>query len=351
MKILLVEWQEVPSLWDAVRYEVDQRGELGQFILTGSSTPTQKGILHSGAGRIGSIRMRPMSLYESGESSGVVSLQAICRKDFTNHLVEESKIEDLAHFIIRGGWPGSLSVAREDAYQVPREYLHQVINHDIYRLEGVNRDTNKMEALLRSLARNESTTASIQTLIRDISFHDGNPINRETVSNYLALFDRLFLIEDQKAFSSNIRSSVPIKQQAKRHFVDPSLPAALLGVTEEALIQDLNTFGFLFESLCERDLLIYAESFGGKLFHYQDYKGNEIDAVISFDDGDWAAFEIKLGAGQIDKAAKHLLAIKKQFAEDGLKGPEVLCVLCGLSHAAYQREDGVYVVPITALRE
>ena len=201
------------------------------------------------------------------------------------------------------------------------------------------------------MARNESTTASIQTLIRDISFHDGNPINRETVSNYLALFDRLFLIEDQKAFSSNIRSSVPIKQQAKRHFVDPSLPAALLGVTEEALIQDLNTFGFLFESLCERDLLIYAESFGGKLSHYQDYKGNEIDAVISFDDGDWAAFEIKLGAGQIDKAAKHLLAIKKQFAEDGLKGPEVLCVLCGLSHAAYQREDGVYVVPITALRE
>ncbi|MDW7676598.1 MAG: DUF4143 domain-containing protein [Bacillota bacterium] len=347
---LLDEWQEVTELWDAVRFEVDRRGKKGQFILTGSATPAQKGVLHSGAGRIATLRMRPMSLYESKDSSGQISFEDICNETYKNSATEEVKLERLIKLIIRGGWPGSLDVETSEYTLIAKEYLNAIINHDLYRLEGINRNTRKMNLLLKSLARNESTTVSMNTLRRDIKEHEEEDLDNDTISSYLTLFERMFLIENLKAFSSNIRSSVRLKQSDKRHFVDPSLACALLSATQEMLIGDLNTLGFLFEALSERDLRIYAESFNAHLFHYQDYDGDEIDAVVELENGDWVAIEIKLGSHQIDEAAKTLIRIKNKIINGGGKPPKVLCVICGLCKAAYLRDDGVYVVPITALK-
>jgi len=347
---LIDEWQEVPELWDAVRFEVDQRGRKGQFILTGSATPAQKGILHSGAGRISTLRMRPMSLYESKDSSGQISFEDICNGNYMNIGVDEASLDRIINLIIRGGWPGSLDIESSDYTVLAREYLNATINHDIYRLEGINRNTRKMNLLLRSLARNESTTVSMSTLRRDIREHEEDDLDGDTISTYLTLFERMFLIENQKAFSSNIRSSTRLKKLDKRHFVDPSLACALLNATPKMLINDLNTLGFLFEALCERDLRIYAESFNAELHHYQDYDGDEIDSVVELENGDWIAIEIKLGSSQIDEAANALIRIKNKIINDGGKPPKVLCVVCGICKAAYLRDDGVYVVPITALR-
>ncbi len=348
---LIDEWQEVPPIWDAVRHSVDQDPKKGQFILTGSSTPNHKGVLHSGAGRIARLRMRPMSLYESGDSSGAVSLAALCQNDFQPVMTGDVDLETLIDLILRGGWPGSLQLPLSQAFLLPGEYLNAIIEDDVYRIDGIRRDTSKIRLLLRSLARNESTTATNRTLIRDIQEVDDENMDISTVANYLDIFQRLFLIDNQPPFSLGMRSSVRIKQAQKRHFADPSLACALLHATPESLIGDLKTLGFLFEALCERDLRIYAESFGAKLFHYQDYKGEEIDAVVELPDGTWGAFEIELGMNQVDAAAQKLLKIKQEFEQDP-KGtpPTILCVICGLSQAAYQREDGVYVVPITALR-
>lgn len=349
---LIDEWQEVPPLWDAVRHEVDQRNQKGQFILTGSATPNHKGILHSGAGRIARLRMRPMSLYESGDSSGEVSFRALCHGEMTPALTGEVSLERLISLMIRGGWPGSLSLTLAQASLLPKEYIDAILTDDVYRMDGVRRDTHKMHLLLQSLARNESTTASNKVLMRDIKAVDDEDIDSNTVAAYLDIFKRLFLTDNQPPFAAGLRSSVRIKQAEKRHLADPSLACALLRATPESLVQDLETLGFLFESLCERDLRIYAESFGGTLYHYQDYKNQEIDAVVERSDGEWCAFEIKLGANQIDTAAENLLKIKKQFEEDPKgKPPVVLCVLCGLSNAAYQRADGVFVVPVTALKD
>lgn len=348
---LIDEWQEVPPLWDAVRYKVDQTAEKGQFILTGSATPNHKGVLHSGAGRIAKLRMRPMSLYESGDSSGQVSLEKLCHGEVTTAMTGEVDLTKLIELIIRGGWPGSLGLPLKQAMLLPAEYLNAVIDDDVYRIDGIRRDTQKMRLLLRSLARNESTTVTNRTLMRDIKAVDDEDIDGETVSAYLDIFKRLFITDNQPPFAAGIRSSVRIKQAEKRHFSDPSLACALLRATPAGLIGDLETLGFLFESLCERDLRIYAESFDANLYHYQDYQNQEIDAVIELANGQWCAFEIKLGANQIDTAAENLLKIKRQIEEDPRgKPPAVLCVLCGMSNAAYRRADGVFVVPITALK-
>ena len=348
---LIDEWQEVPPIWDAVRFKVDQNAAKGQFILTGSATPNHKGILHSGAGRIAKLRMRPMSLFESRDSTGAVSLQELCRGQLSPTMTGDVALPHLIELIIRGGWPGSLGLTLEQAALLPAEYLTAVIDDDVFRVDGVKRNTQKMRLLLRSLARNESTTATNKTLIRDIKAVDDEDIDTTTTSAYLDIFKRLFITDNQPPFAPNMRSSVRIKQAEKRHFADPSLACALLRATPESLLADLETLGFLFEGLCERDLCIYAESFGGSLYHYQDYNGKEIDAVVELEDGSWCAFEIKLGANQIDTAAESLLNIKKQFEDDPKgKPPAVLCVLCGMSNAAYRRPDGVFVVPITALR-
>lgn len=347
---LIDEWQEVPSIWDAVRHEVDIRGEKGQFILTGSSTPILKGILHSGTGRISTIKMRPMSLFESQDSSGQISLQSLFDGTFEAKACADVDLQKLIELTIRGGWPGSLGLSYEQYRLIPKEYMNSIISHDISRLEGINRDANKMHLLLKSLARNESTTASISTLRKDIQEYEGEGLDNDTISRYLALFERLFLIDNQKAFSTKIRSSTRIKQTDKRHFVDPSLAIALLGANFNDLLNDLNTFGFMFEALCVRDLRIYAESLGGRLYHYQDYKGREIDAVVQLEDGRWGAFEIKLGADAVDNAARSLVKIKEALETEGAKAPEVLAIISGLSNFAYQRKDGVYVVPLTALK-
>lgn len=349
---LIDEWQEVPPLWDAVRFHVDQSSEKGLFILTGSSTPNHKGILHSGAGRIARIRMRPMSLYESGDSSGMVSLGDLCADRMESVMTGEVRLTDLIGYILRGGWPASLGLSIKEASLLPRQYLDAIVDDDVYRIDGVKRDTTKIRLLLRSLARNESTTATNRSLKNDVKEKDDEDIDVDTIASYLDIFSRLFLIENQQPFSSKIRSSVRVKQAEKRHFADPSLAAALLGATEEKLLGDLNTLGFLFEALCERDLRIYADAFGGQLYHYQDYQNREVDAVIQLPGGEWCAFEIKLGANQIDEAAAVLVKLKNDIAkEPGGIPPKVLCVVCGMSNAAYKRADGVYVVPITALRE
>jgi len=348
---LIDEWQEVPPIWDAVRHKVDQTPKKGQFILTGSATPNHKGILHSGAGRIAKLRMRPMSLYESGDSSGKVSLEELCKGQIAPAMTGEVDLRKMIEVIIRGGWPGSMGLSSKNAALLPAEYLNAVIDDDVYRIDGVKRNTTKMRLLLRSLARNESTTVTNKTLKNDIREVDDEEIDVETVAEYLDIFERLFIIDNQPPFATNVRSSTRIKQSVKRHFCDPSLACALLKVTPTSLLGDLETLGFLFEALCERDLKIYAESFGGALYHYQDYTGKEIDAVVELPDGQWCAFEIKLGANQIDAAAKNLLNIKKEFEADPKgKTPVALCVLCGMANAAYQRPDGVFVVPITALK-
>ena len=260
-------------------------------------------------------------------------------------------LRKLIELILRGGWPGSLGLPLEQAMLLPAEYLNAVIDDDVYRIDGVKRDTQKMRLLLRSLARNESTTVTNKTLMKDIKAVDDEDIDGNTVAAYLDVFKRLFITDNQPPFSAGIRSSVRVKQAEKRHFSDPSLACALLKVTPARLLGDLETLGFLFEALCVRDLRIYAESFGANLYHYQDYKSQEIDAVIELPDGQWCAFEIKLGATQIDAAAANLLKIKNQITDDARgKPPAVLCVLCGMANAAYQRPDGVFVVPITALK-
>lgn len=348
---LIDEWQEYPPLWDAVRYKVDQSAQKGQFILTGSATPNHKGILHSGAGRIAKLCMRTMSLYESGDSSGQISLEALCNGTLTPAMTGEVDLKNLINLIIRGGWPGSLGLPLKQAALLPQQYLQAVIDDDVYRIDDVKRNTQKMRLLLMSLARNESTTATNTLLKSNIKEKDGQDIDANTVTAYLDIFKRLFLTDNQPPFAPNVRSSVRVKQAEKRHLADPSLACALLKLTPAALLNDLETLGFMFEALCERDLRIYAESFGANLYHYQDYKNREIDAVIELPDGNWCAFEIKLGANQIDQAAANLLKIKREFEEDKKSvTPSILCVLCGLSNAAYKREDGVFVVPITALK-
>ena len=348
--ILIDEWQEVPQLWDAVRYKVDQSGNNGQFILRGSESAIDKGILLSGAGRIAKLRMRPMSLFESGNSSGDISLKDICEGRIEPKISGEVDLRKLIDFIIRGGWPANQETTLKQAAYLPIQYIRAVLDDDVYRIDNVKRDKHKMELLLRSLARNEATTVTNKKLKNDIKEIDDEDIDVETVSAYLDVFQRLFLTDNQKPFEAKLRSSIRIKQAEKRHLSDPSLAAALLNATPEMLLNDLNTLGFLFEALCERDLKIYAESFDAELYHYQDYNNNEMDAVIAMPDGKWCGFEIKLGANQIDMAAENLIKIKNEIKASGGIAPDSLCVICGLSNAAYQRPDGVFVVPITALR-
>lgn len=345
------EWQEVPPIWDATRAEVDKRHKKGQIILTGSSTPKTKGIMHSGSGRIVRLRMNTMSLYESGDSSGKISLEDICNGKLQTQLLDEVSIEKLAICIVRGGWPENITVDDKSAHLMPRAYMENIINEDLNGLDdGVEYDRHKTALLLRSLARNESTTVSDLSLLKDIVAQDNESMSRNTVAKYLEALNRLFIFNNQTPFSPNLRSSLRVKQSEKRHFSDPAMACALLNITSEKLLKDLNVFGFLFESLAERDLSIYAQSFGGKLFHYQDYKNNEIDAVIELENGDWCAFEIKLGAKKIDEGAENLIRVCKTIEDNGGKPPKIKCVVCGLSNAAYQRADGVYVVPLTALK-
>ena len=331
--------------------DVDKTGLKGQYILTGSSTPNRKGIAHSGAGRYGKIHLRTMSLFESGDSTGDISLKELCNNKLESKLTGEVELKQLAGLIIRGGWPGNIGYSPKDSSEAIEEYIKLIIDDDLIRLDGVNRDKHKVKLLLKSLARNESTTVSNKKLKDDINEIDNEDIDIDTLASYLNAFDKLFLLDNDEPFSTNIRSSIRVKQAEKRHFADPSMACALLNIKEEEkLINDLETFGFLFEAMVERDLKIYADSFNAKCYHYQDYQNREVDSVIELENGEWCAFEIKLGANKIEEAAKNLLSLKEEIAKNNGKVPSVLCVVCGLTNAAYKRPDGVYVVSITALK-
>lgn len=347
---LIDEWQEARNIWEEIRNDVDRSGLKGQYILTGSSTPNRNGIHHSGAGRFGKVRLRTMSLYESGDSSGLVSLKDICYgKDIAIN-TGEVNIRKLAKLIIRGGFPGHINYTTKEANLAIKQYIDLIIDDDMNRLDGIKRDKHKMKLLLKSLARNESTTVTNTTIKKDVKEIDDEDIDKDTLANYLNVLDKLFLLDNDEPYSTNIRSSIRVKQAKKRHFADPSIACTLLNLSEEKLLNDLETFGLLFEAMVERDLKVYADSFGAKNFHYQDYLNREVDHIIELEDGKWCCFEIKLGANAIEEAAKNLVNIKNSILEENGKAPSVLCVICGLTHAAYKRPDGVYVVPITALK-
>lgn len=347
---LIDEWQETPQIWDAVRGRVDSSGKKGAYILTGSATVDKNAYIHSGTGRIAHLRMRPMSSFESGFSDGKVSLLDICHGKAPNILVDEARLEPLIEAILIGGWPSSLGLDLKRGMLVAREYVKSVLSEDIYKIDGVKRDAHKIELLLRSLSRNEATTSTNKVLKNDIKDIDCEDVNIDSVTEYLNVLNRLYLLENIPPFSNKLRSSMRVKQSEKRHFVDPSLPCAILGLSKEKLLGDLELLGFLFESLVERDLLTYCDSFNGKLYHYQDYENNEIDAIIELEDGSWSGFEIKLGANKIDEAASNLIRINDRIIKKGGKGAASLCVIVGLSNACYKRKDGVYVVSIASLK-
>ena len=349
---LIDEWQEVPSIWDAVRAEIDRRNKKGQIILTGSATPQTKGIMHSGAGRILKLRMNTMSLYESGDSSGEISLHELCNGALETKMLSDIQLEKLAYYIVRGGWPANISAGINEAHIMPISYVDTLIDENMNSVDDETRySISKFKLLLRSLARNESTTASELSLLNDIIGQEKENMSRNTLGKYLDKLNRLFVTNNQLPFSVNLRSSLRVKQFEKRHFSDPAIACALLNITPKKLMQDLNTFGLLFEALVVRDLEIYAQSFGAKLFHYQDYKNNELDAVIELDNGEWCAFEIKLGCNKIDEGANSLIRTCLEIEKNGGKPAKIKCVICGLSNAAYQRKDGVYVVPVTSLKD
>lgn len=349
---LIDEWQEVPAIWDAARAHVDESREKGRYILTGSSTPNRKGVLHTGTGRIATIRLHTMSLLESGDSEGTVSLRDLCdNKPLPVMPVLDRELNQIAEWIVRGGWPGVLGLQVQDAQMIPRDYITQVEERDIHRIDNIQRDVHKVDLLLRSLARNESTTVSVSTLCSDIAGIDREKVDPDTVSSYLNALSRLFVIENQRPFHSNVRSTVRVKQSEKRHFCDPSLACAILKMTPERVIGDLHFMGFLFEALVARDLRVYASAFGGELYHYQDYAGREADAVIELENGDWAAIEVKLGANQEDAAAAGLIDLRDSILREKCgRPPKSLIVVLGKSSAAYTRKDGVHVVPLSALR-
>lgn len=346
---MIDEWQEVPPIWDAARAYVDKNNEYGSLILTGSTTPIVKGIMHSGAGRIVNIKMNTMSLYETGDSSGIISLKDLKDGKIESKLVEETSLEKLAYFIIRGGWPKNINA--KNVSIMPKSYVEKIINSTLLGEEGKKIPKDKIERVLKSLARNESTTVSILRISKDIEEIDSKTISSDTITRYIDELDRMFLFNNQLPYNPNVRSSLRVKGAVKRHFVDPSLTAALLNLNEKKLLNDLHTFGFLFEALVEHDLSIYASSIVAKLYHYQNYDNDEIDAIIEFNDGSWGAIEIKLAANRIDEGAKNLIKVTNKMVKNGEKPPVFKVIICGVLNAIYKRNDDVIVIPLTTLKD
>ena len=348
---LIDEWQVAPVLWDSVRHEVDLRGEEGQFILTGSATPIlDDQISHTGTGRISRIKMRPMSLFESRESTGSVSLKSLFEQENQIDTISTLEIEEIAKAIVRGGWPASVVSRYELAYKRAQDYVDSIVQFDVSRVDGVEKNPNKMFALLRSLSRNISTEANYSVLIKDMEGGENESITRPTIQSYLNVLQRLFVVEDLEAWNPSIRSTTPLRASPKRQFVDPSIATASLGIDHERLLGDFNTFGYLFESLCIRDLRIYAEALGGKVYHYRDKNGLECDAVVVLRDGRWGAVEIKLGSDEFDKASKNLKSLSEVINTDKMNKPSFLMILTG-TKLGYKRDDGVMIVPVGCLKD
>lgn len=347
---LLDEWQVAPVLWDAVRFTVDQRGEPGQFILTGSAVPQDNVVQHTGTGRISRLMMRPMSLFESGESNGSISLSALFDGETNIEAFSELTIEQIAFAIVRGGWPASIGETEKNSLRHAIDYVEAVINADVSRVDNIEKNPVRVRALLRSLSRNISTLATIKTIHDDIALGDADEsISEKTISQYLNALNRIFVTENLSAWNPALRSKTAIRTSPKRQFVDPSIATAVMRLTPERLLDDFNYFGFLFESLCDRDLRIYSEAIDGEVFHYRDSSGLEADAVIALNDGRWAAIEIKLGSQEIEDAAKHLIELKNKVNTEKMQEPSFLMVLTG-TEIAYRRDDGVLIVPIGCLK-
>ena len=352
---LIDEWQLVPSIWDAVRHECDENHDKGKFILTGSTTLSkqekEEQVFHSGTGRIASMRMYPMSLYESGDSTGDIAITDMLNGTVECKYLKKVELDELAKLIIRGGFPANIHMDIEDIDIIPKSYIDSIINKDIHERQDKKRDSHKMRMLIRSLARNESTIASVNTIINDIEHYENKDEllqSRITVADYLNVLDSLYLTIPQEAFSINYRSSKRIGKSPKRHFIDPSLACASLDLSIPKLLLDHNTFGFMFESLVERDLRIYMDYLDGNLYHFRDnISGDEVDAILEFRDGRYGAVEIKLSHINVEEAKKNLI----KYYEKAERKPSFMCIIVGHYEAIVRdKETGIYIIPITALR-
>ncbi len=344
---LIDEWQIEPTVWNHVRRAIDDRSDPGQFVLTGSAVPADDITRHTGAGRIARLRMRPMSLFETGHSAGSVSLTELLEGKVSPSADPGLTVADLAEEIARGGWPGLRRRGVPDGLLAVRDYLDEIARVDIGRLGGTHRDPNRVARLLASLARNVATHAAATTLARDTGGPDG-PLKDDTVREYLGVLQRLMVIEDQPAWAPHLRSKHRLRTAPKRHFVDPSLAVAALRATPQRLLGDLNLLGFLFESLVVRDLRVYAQAADARVLQYRDNGGLEVDAIIEAGDGRWMAFEVKLGHGQIDDAAASLTRFAKRIDTARCGSPALLGVIVATGYG-YRREDGVAVIPVGAL--
>ncbi|MEN6588929.1 MAG: DUF4143 domain-containing protein [Proteiniphilum sp.] len=345
---LIDEWQDAPEVWDAVRHTVDRRKKPGQFILTGSATPRDEVKAHTGIGRISRILMRPMSLFESQESTGVVSLRDLFDGNHTVEAVSKLEIPQIARLICRGGWPGAVTFpATEGA--LAREYTDLLVEEDISRVDGVERNSHRVRLVLHSLARNISTLTTAKTILEDVRANDVT-INERTLDSYLNALRRIFVVEDVPAWSPSLRSKTTIRTSDKKQLVDPSIATAIMRVDADRLLHDPESFGFLFESLCTRDMRIYAQVNDGEIFHYRDKDNLEIDLIISLHDGRWAPVEVKLGEHRIDEASESLMKLRNKVDTSRIGEPSFMMVLTG-GRYAYKRPDGVLVVPLGCLRD
>jgi uncharacterized protein len=344
---LIDEWQIEPTIWNHVRRAVDDRSDPGQFILTGSAVPPDDITRHTGAGRIARLRMRPMSLFEAGRSTGSISLAELLEGRVSQSADPGLTVTDLAAEVALGGWPGLRGRSVADGLLAVRDYLEEIVRVDVGRVDATHRDPSRVARLLASFARNVATHAAATTLARDAGGADG-PLKDDTVREYLGALERLMVVEDQPAWSAHLRSRHRLRSAAKRHFVDPSLAVAALRAAPERLLADLNLFGLLFESLVVRDLRVYAQFADAEVLQYRDSGGLEVDAIVETGDGRWMAFEVKLGQGQIDDAAASLSRFAARIDEARCGSPALLGVIVATGYG-YRREDGVAVIPIGAL--
>ena len=353
--MLIDEWQTVPKLWDAVRYVVDYRRKMGQFILTGSAVPdreAEKEREHSGTGRFAWLMMRPMTLFESGESNGTVSLGALFAAP--DKLLEKNqlKLQDIAFLICRGGWPMAVELPEEAALEQAFDYYDAVTKEDVTRVDGVKRASDRVQRLMRAYARHQGTQASVATLREDLKSNEVTTISDDTIASYLDALRKIFVVEDMPAWNPSLRSKTAIRTADTRYFVDPSIATAALGLGPADLMGDLNTMGFFFEALCVRDLRVFAEALGGKVYHYRDKSGLECDAVVHLRNGQYGLVEIKLGGKSlINDGVETLHALVGQIDTARMKAPAFRMVLTATGEYAYRRpEDGVYVVPLGCLK-
>lgn len=348
---LIDEWQIAPKLWDAVRLEVDQRDEFNQFLLTGSSVPPSfTDIAHTGTGRIARLRMRPMSLYESGDSTGAVSFASLFEGESMPLSRVDSNIEHIAFLLCRGGWPKAIDQTERIALQQSRDYLDAIVESDISRVDDVQRDSHLARRLLRSYARMESSQAQSAKIAADVRGSAESPSDK-TVQSYISALEKIFVLEDMPAWNPNLRSKSAIRTSDTRHFVDPSIAAAALGIGPAGLIKDLETFGLLFESMCVRDFRVYADALDGDVFHFRDRTGLECDAVLHLRDGRYGLIEVKLGGNRlIEEGAANLIKLADKIDTTTMPKPSFLMVVTGTGEYSFTRRDGVMVAPIRTLR-